>query len=79
MTATFLTLTHLYDHAQVPDVHPLRLDDLHDDAVQVGQLRVWRHASADERRRLLAAAGGSTWCQLFVVVVVSKNSLAVVS
>lgn len=30
--------THLYDHAQVSDVHPLRLDDLHDHTVQVGQL-----------------------------------------
>lgn len=38
--------THLNDHAQVSDVHPLSLDDLHDDPVQISQLWVRRHASA---------------------------------
>lgn len=67
--------THLYNHAQVSDVHPLRLDDLHDDPVQVGQLRVWCHASGYERRRLQAAARSPTRRELFVVVVYQAESL----
>ena len=68
--------THLYDHAQVSDVHPLCLNDLHDDPVQISQLRVRRHASAYERWHLLAGAGGSTCRGLFVFVVVMYEAEA---
>lgn len=40
--------THLYYHPQVSDIHSLRLYDLHDDTVQVGQLWVGCHAANDE-------------------------------
>lgn len=45
-----LTAPHLHDAAQVLDVHALGLDDLHDDAVHVGQLWVGRHGVCDDRR-----------------------------
>ena len=67
------SLTHLYDHAQVSDVHPLCLNDLHDDAVQVGQLRVRRHAATDEGGRLLPVCRGPVHRPRFVVVVLVMN------
>lgn len=68
--------THLYDHAQVSDVHPLGLDDLHDDPVQVGQLRVGGHGAGDERRRVLPPAGGSTLRSLLIIVVAVNEAKA---
>lgn len=43
------TLTHLHDAAQVLHVHALRLDDLHDHPVHVGQLGIGRHGVRDDR------------------------------
>lgn len=62
-------MTHLYDHAQVSDIHALRLDDLHDDPVQVGQLGIGRHTPADERGRMPEAAGAPSGRGFFVPVV----------
>lgn len=45
-----LTSTHLHDAAQVPDVHALCLNDLHDNTVHIGQLWVGRHGVRDDRR-----------------------------
>lgn len=45
-----LTSNHLHNAAQVPDVQALRLNDLHDNAVHVGQLWVGRHGVCDDRR-----------------------------
>lgn len=43
------TFTHLHDAAQVLHVHALRLNDLHDHPVHVGQLGVGRHGVCDDR------------------------------
>lgn len=68
-------MTHLHDHAQVPDVGALGLDELHDHAVQVGERRAGRHAPAHHRGRTLQplaaeASSGRGFLDLVVVVVV---------
>lgn len=68
--------THLYDHAQVTDVHPLGFDDLHDDPVQVCQLRVGGHGAGDKRRQVLPPAGDSTRRRLLVIVVAANKAEA---
>ncbi len=50
-TAVLHDVSHLYDAAQIPDVHPLRLDNLHHHTIHVCELRVWRHCDGGERRR----------------------------
>lgn len=42
------TFTHLHDATQVLHVHALRLDDLHDHPVHVGQLGIGRHGVRDD-------------------------------
>lgn len=43
------TFTHLHNAAQVLHVHALRLDDLHDHPVHVGQFGIGRHGVCDDR------------------------------
>lgn len=48
-------VAHLHDTAQIPDVRPLRLNDLHHHSIHIRELGVRRHGDAGKGGRVFSA------------------------